>query len=187
MGADQLDRLLLDVMLPWPTGGTDCDEGISTGGCVGTTDVMSKTDSAGTSETRYFLRTFAFPAEVEEFAAAAEADGWDGLLFQDSQNLTPDITASMTLAARCTERLTIGTAATNLITRNPAVVASTFATLQQVSGGRALLGVARGDTALHLVGEQAPSAERFGELLDEVRTYLPGGVVRLGDAESRLS
>lgn len=136
--------------------------------------------------TRYFLRTYAFPAEVESAAAAAEEDGWDGLFFQDSQNLTPDITVSMTLAARVTDRLLIGTAVTNLVTRNPAVVASTFATLHELSRGRAVLGVARGDTALHLVGEAAPSAERFGQLLDETRTYLAGGVVRLGDTDSRL-
>ncbi|MDI1289490.1 MAG: LLM class flavin-dependent oxidoreductase [bacterium] len=137
--------------------------------------------------TDFFLRTYAFPAEVEAAAIAAEADGWDGLLFQDSQNLTPDITVSMTLAARVTDRIAIGTAVTNLVTRNPAVVASTFATIHQLSGGRAILGVARGDTALHLVGEEAPSAERFGDLLDEARTYLSGGVVRLGETESRLA
>lgn len=137
--------------------------------------------------TRFFLRTYAFPDEVEAAAGAAEADGWDGMLFQDSQNLTPDITVSMTLAARATDRLLIGTAVTNLVTRNPAVVASTFATLHHVSGGRALLGVARGDTALHLVGEQAPTTERFAVLLDETRTYLAGGTVELDGAESRLA
>jgi 5,10-methylenetetrahydromethanopterin reductase len=135
----------------------------------------------------YFLRTYAFPSEVEAAAADAEADGWDGLLFQDSQNLTPDITVSMTMAARVTERLLIGTAVTNLVTRNPAVVASTFATIHQMSGGRAVLGVARGDTALHLVGQEVPSAEHFAELLDEARTYLAGEVVRLGDTNSRLA
>ncbi len=136
---------------------------------------------------QFYLRTYAFPGEVEAAAVAAETDGWDGLLFQDSQNLTPDITVSMTLAARVTQRLVIGTAVTNLVTRNPAVVASTFATLHQLSGGRAVLGVARGDTALHLVGEAAPSAERFGELVDEARSYLAGNVVRLGEVDSSLA
>ena len=42
--------------------------------------------------TRFFLRTYALPDEVEAAAAEAERDGWDGMLFQDSQNLTPDIT-----------------------------------------------------------------------------------------------
>lgn len=83
--------------------------------------------------TRDFLRTYAFPSEVERAAADAESDGWDGLLFQDSQNLTPDVTVSMTLAARVTQRLIIGTAVTSLVTRNPAVVASTFATLRHRS------------------------------------------------------
>lgn len=46
--------------------------------------MTSKTDSAGTAETRYYLRTSAFPAQVEESAVSAVADEWDGLLFQDS-------------------------------------------------------------------------------------------------------
>ena len=136
--------------------------------------------------TRFFLRSYAMPDEVEAEAAAAEDDGWDGLLFQDSQNLTPDITVAMTLAARATDRLLVGTAVTNLVTRNPAVVASMFATLHHVSDGRAILGVARGDTALHLVGEQAPGVDDFTVLLERVRGYLAGESVRIGDVESRI-
>lgn len=136
--------------------------------------------------TRFLLRGYAFPDEVEQVAVQAEADGWDGLLFQDSQNLTPDITVAMTLAARATDRLLVGTAVTNLVTRNPAVVASMFATLQHVSGSRALLGVARGDTALHLVGETAPTVDEFVALLARVRGYLAGEEVAIGDARSRL-
>jgi 5,10-methylenetetrahydromethanopterin reductase len=135
---------------------------------------------------RFLLRGYAFPDEVEQVARHAEADGWDGLLFQDSQNLTPDITVSMTLAARATERLLIGTAVTNLVTRNPAVVASMLATLQHVSHGRALLGVARGDTALHLVGETAPNVDEFVDLLARVRGYLAGEDVAIGEVSSRL-
>ena len=135
---------------------------------------------------RFFLRSYAFPDEVEQVAAQAELDGWDGLLFQDSQNLTPDITVAMTLAARVTDRLMLGTAVTNLVTRNPAVVASMFATLQHVSRGRMLLGVARGDTALHLVGESAPTVDEFIDLLTRLRGYLAGEAVAVGQESSRL-
>lgn len=136
--------------------------------------------------TRFFLRTYAFPDEVEAAARAAEADGWDGLLFQDSQNLTPDITVSMTLAARATERLVVGTAVTNLVTRDRAVVASMFQTLHHFSNGRALLGVARGDTALHLVGERPPDVDQFATLLEQVRAYLRGQTVDRDGVASRI-
>ena len=136
--------------------------------------------------TDFWLRTYAFPDEVERVAARAEADGWDGVLFQDSQNLTPDITVAMTLAARATDRIVIGTAVTNLVTRHPAVVASAFATVHHLSGGRAVLGVARGDSALLLVGERPPSTVAFARLLEDVRRFLHGEPVRYGDVESRL-
>lgn len=136
--------------------------------------------------TEFHLRTYAFPDEVERAARRAEDLGWDGMLFQDSQNLTPDIVVAMTLAARATQRLTVGTAVTNLVTRNPAVVASTFATVQHVSAGRCSLGVARGDTALLLVGEHPPSTDAFGDLVREVRAYLSGTAVHLKDSDSRI-
>jgi 5,10-methylenetetrahydromethanopterin reductase len=73
---------------------------------------------------------------MEAHAAAVEEDGWDGLFFMDSQNLSMDVFGSLYLAASATSRLELGTAVTNLVTRHPAVMASSFATLHHVSGGR---------------------------------------------------
>src|SRR3712207_1478680 len=94
---------------------------------------------------------------MQAHAAAVEEDGWDGLLFTDTQNLSMDVFGSMYLAASATSQLKLGTAVTNLVTRHPAVVASAFATLHHVSGGRAHIGVGRGDTALELIGVRPPS------------------------------
>ena len=85
-----------------------------------------------------------------------------------------DVFGSLYLAASATSRLELGTAVTNLLTRHPAVIASSFATLHHVSGGRAHIGVGRGDTALELVGIKPPSTGRFGALLGELQAYLRG-------------
>lgn len=137
--------------------------------------------------TTFSLRTYAFPQYIEEIARTAEADGWDGLLLQDSQNLSPDIVVALTLAARATQRLRIGTAVTNLVTRNPAVVAGAFASLDLISGGRAMIGVARGDTALKLIGEQPPTMSHFADLVDRLRTYLRGESVMIDGRSSRIA
>ena len=137
--------------------------------------------------TSYHLRTYAFPGVIDDVARQAQAAGWDGLLLQDSQNLSPDMVVALTMAARATETITIGTAVTNLVTRDPAVVAGTFATLDLISGGRAMLGVARGDTALRLIGREPPHLAQFEHLVSQVRRYLHGESVDFDGLESRLA
>ena len=94
---------------------------------------------------KLYLRSYPDPDGMRAHAAAAEEDGWDGLLLTDTQNLSMDVFGSLYLAASATSHIELGTAVTNLVTRHPAVVASAFATLHHVSGGRAHLGVGRGD------------------------------------------
>ena len=97
------------------------------------------------------------------------------------------VVGSLYLAASVTSRLRLGTAVTNLVTRHPAVVASTFATLHHVSGGRAHIGVGRGDTALELVGIRPPSAHKFEQQIGRLQTYLQGGVVDVEGFGSRIT
>lgn len=130
--------------------------------------------------TRFFLRSYPEPDGMAAHAASVEEDGWDGLLLTDSQNLSMDVVGSLHLAAGATTNLLLGTAVTNLTTRHPAVVASTFATLQHVSGGRVHLGVGRGDTALELIGVRPPSASQFEAQVVELRAYLRGAAVDVG-------
>jgi 5,10-methylenetetrahydromethanopterin reductase len=136
---------------------------------------------------KLYLRSYPIPDGMEAHAAAVEEDGWDGILFTDTQNLSMDVFGSLYLAASSTSRLELGTAVTNLVTRHPAVMASSFATLHHVSGGRAHIGVGRGDTALELVGIKPPPTGRFEGLLRELQAYLRGDVVDVAGFQSRIS
>ena len=51
------------------------------------------------SRPEFFLRTYPMPDGMQAHAAAVEEDGWDGLLFMDSQNLSMDVFGSLYLAA----------------------------------------------------------------------------------------
>jgi 5,10-methylenetetrahydromethanopterin reductase len=124
---------------------------------------------------------------VQAYAAAVEEDGWNGLLFTDTQNLSMDVFGSLYLAVSATSQLKLGTAVTNLVTRHPAVVASAFATLHHVFGGRAHIGVGRGDTALELIGVKPPSARQFEVLIEHLQTYLQGETVDVNGFESRIT
>jgi 5,10-methylenetetrahydromethanopterin reductase len=111
---------------------------------------------------------------LESFAAMIESIGFTGLLVPDTQLLSGDPFVGLTLAARATDRLLLGTGVTNPITRDPSVTASAISTVHVESGGRAVLGIGRGDTSLFLIGRQQPSVTEFGAYVSRVREYLSG-------------
>jgi 5,10-methylenetetrahydromethanopterin reductase len=122
----------------------------------------------------FWLGTFPIPGRVTALAEMVEADGWDGLALTDSQNLGGDTFAALALAARATRRITLATGATNPGTRHPAVLASAIATIQVESGGRAVLGIARGDSALAYIGRKPLPLDDFGRALEQIQSYLRG-------------
>jgi 5,10-methylenetetrahydromethanopterin reductase len=124
-----------------------------------------------------WLGTFPIAGRAADLARMAESDGWDGLAFTDSQNLGGDTFAALAIAAHVTERITLATGATNPATRHPAVVASAIATIQVESGGRAFLGIARGDSALAYVGRKPMPLADFARALASIQTYLRGAAV----------
>src|SRR5206468_6201936 len=107
-------------------------------------------------------------------AVAAEEAGWDGIVFTDSQNLGSDVYVAMAMATAATERIQLATGVTNPVTRHPAVTATAIASIQAESGGRAILGIGRGDSALaHLGYAPAPPAV-FEHALTRIQGYLRG-------------
>lgn len=114
-------------------------------------------------------------------AARAEAQGFDGMVVVDSQNLAGDPFVGLALAARETSTLHLGTGVSNPATRHPAAAAAAIASVHVASGGRAHFGVGRGDSALgHLGMAPAPVAEleRFVRI---TRAYLRGEAVPFDD------
>ena len=116
---------------------------------------------------------------VRRLPNAREALGWDGLLMVDSQNLVGDCFIALTLAAQVTSTLRLGTGVTNPWTRHPAVTASAIATVQAESGGRAVLGIGRGDSSLSHLGLAPAPVETFARFLEDLQGYLSGNDVAL--------
>lgn len=107
-------------------------------------------------------------------AIQAEEAGYDGITYVDSQNLSGDCYVAMALAAKATERIKLATGVTNPFTRHPAVTASAIATVQAESGGRAMLGIGRGDSALAHLGFAPASVPVFEDYLRRLQGYLRG-------------
>ncbi len=118
---------------------------------------------------------------IAGYARKVEEAGWDGISLYDSQNLTADAYVGMTIAAMATERIEISLDVTNPLTRHPAVTAGAIASVQQVSGGRVVLGIGRGDSALAYVGHAPVYTSFFERYLEALQVYLRGEGVPFDD------
>ena len=123
---------------------------------------------------------------MAELARRVESWGFAGLQVADSQSLNADVWMELALAAAATKRIALGPGVTNPVTRHLAVTASCAATLQAESGGRAVLGIGRGDTALTRIGRQPVSPAQLERALVALQGYLRGEDVSLDGARSRL-
>src|SRR5262245_1378252 len=117
------------------------------------------------------------PESLAEFGAlcrGAEDSGFDLLGVADSQSVFRELYVALTLAARETSRIRLGPLVTNPLTRHLAVTASAISSVDELAGGRAILGLGSGDSAIYTIG--APPATLAG-LEDAVVTLgrLPGG------------
>jgi alkanesulfonate monooxygenase SsuD/methylene tetrahydromethanopterin reductase-like flavin-dependent oxidoreductase (luciferase family) len=107
------------------------------------------------------------PDRIVELATQAEGAGWDGVFVSEIGYGVDPWTVLGAAAAR-TSRIRLGTMLTPLPWRRPWKLAGQVATLDQLSGGRAILGVGLGavDDALGNFGEAIARRER-AERLDE--------------------
>jgi alkanesulfonate monooxygenase SsuD/methylene tetrahydromethanopterin reductase-like flavin-dependent oxidoreductase (luciferase family) len=117
--------------------------------------------------------------EQLEQAVLAEQAGWDGVFVWEAAYGVDAWSLLAAIAVR-TGRIRLGTMLTPLPWRRPWKVASQVATLDQLSGGRAILAVGVGavDTELPDAGEVTDlrgRAERLDEGIDLIRVLWQGG------------
>jgi len=119
-------------------------------------------------------------------AERAERLGWDGITFTDSQNLVGDPFVAVALAAAAVDRVHFATGVTNAYTRHPAALANVAATVQETSGGRFVLGIGRGDTALFHLGRKPMPVDAFVAAVTDVQHYLANDTIDCDGRPSRL-
>jgi 5,10-methylenetetrahydromethanopterin reductase len=119
----------------------------------------------------------AMPGRFERQAQRAQAEDWDGISLGESQNLTVDPFVELGIAARFTDRLLLGTGVAACATRHPATTAAAIATVQHESGGRAVLGVGAGASAVAHLGLRPMPVAEFERHLGRLAGYLRGADV----------
>ena len=116
-------------------------------------------------------------SRVVELAQRAEANGFTHLWVYDSPVLwqEPFIVLSHVLAA--TKEIVVGPMVTNPGTRDWSVLASTFATLNDMYGPRTICGMGRGDSALRYIGQKPRTLREMTDAMRIVKGLVAGETV----------
>jgi 5,10-methylenetetrahydromethanopterin reductase len=118
-------------------------------------------------------------------AKRAEELGFEAIFFADSQMNNVDPFQAMALCATQTKKLRFGTAVTNIVYRDPSIVANSFATLNEISEGRAIAGLGTGDGPVYSLGRTATRLADFENGLRLMRDLLHDRGVDVPEAKER--
>lgn len=135
-----------------------------------------------------FGTTGFYPAfQGAAIAKASEDMGFDVQMFSENHARVPDAFGEMRDAARATTRIRLLSGPMNFVTRHPGIIAAGIVPIQAVSGGRAVCGIASGDSAVAAAGRRPQPVAELERDLATLRTYLHHGDVAVeGGATSRL-
>ena len=123
------------------------------------------------------------PSRLGALAQLAEDTGYDDLWLAD-ERFFREVYASLTLCALRTRRLRLGPCVTDPYSRHPALTAMAIATLDEISNGRAVLGIGAGVSGFRELGVDASrSAVAIGEAIELIRRLLAGDTVTVKGRE----
>jgi len=110
--------------------------------------------------------------EAVERTVRAEQLGFEAIFFADSHMNNVDPYQAMALCAMRTKKIRFGTAVTNMVYRDPSITANSFATLNEISEGRAIIGLGTGDGPVYSLGRTATKLAEFERGLRTMRDLL---------------
>ena len=121
-----------------------------------------------------------------ELIRLAESHGFQCGWTYDSHVLWQESFPLLTLAAQATTTMKLGHMVTNPGTREPTVLASGYATLHDISDGRMVMGIGRGDSARRYIGQQPVRVAEFERRCRMIKDFMNGTEVDWNDKELQL-
>jgi len=121
------------------------------------------------------------------FVAELEAEGVGRVWVIDSQLAMKDVYAGLVVAALNTKRIGLGTGVTNAVTRHPTITANAIAAVDEISHGRAVLGLGAGDSALYGIGLKPQKVAEVADAIAFFRANVPRSVpIHLAVSQERM-
>ena len=122
-----------------------------------------------------------------KFVAELEAEGVGRVWVIDSQLAMKDVYAGLVVAAMNTSRVGLGTGVTNAVTRHPTITANAIAAIDEISRGRAILGLGAGDSALYGIGLKPQKVAEVAGAVDFFRANVARSVpIYLAVSQERM-
>jgi len=112
--------------------------------------------------------------EIHKRAKRAEELGYDGIFLGESHLSSIDSFQTLASCAMITSRVLLGIAVTNMVFRHPTVLAGAAASLNEISNGRAILGLGTGDGPVYGQGLKATPLKEFEEGVKLIRHLVRG-------------
>src|SRR5215216_993232 len=125
-------------------------------------------------------------ARLIELFQRAEEQGFEYGWTYDSHILWQESYALLPLAAGATKTLKLGHCVTNPGIRDPTITASWYATMQDVSKGRMVMGIGRGDSSRRVVGLKPVKVAEFERRLRMMKELMNGRPVEWNEKELKL-
>lgn len=125
--------------------------------------------------------------DAVERAQRAEALGFEAIFFADSQMNNVDPYQLMAICATRTKKIRFGTAVTNMVYRDPTITANSFATLNEISQGRAIIGLGTGDGPVYSLGRTATKLADFEQGLRVIHDLLHDRGIEVAKTKERGS
>jgi probable F420-dependent oxidoreductase len=122
-----------------------------------------------------------------ELIELAEQHGFEYAWTYDSHILWQESYATLPLAAARTSRIKLGHFVTNPGIRDPTVTASWYATMQDLSNGRIVMGIGRGDSSRRVVGLKPVRVAEFEARCQMIKELMNGRKVDWNDKELELT
>jgi 5,10-methylenetetrahydromethanopterin reductase len=123
---------------------------------------------------------------VEQMAERAERYGYAMIGVADTPGNAMDPWVAAALAGRATRTPRAAICVTNLITRHPSVSAAAIASLDQITNGRAILGIGAGHSGTRNLGLAKSTAKELGEGTRYIKQLLRGQPAMFGAAEAQI-
>ena len=126
-------------------------------------------------------------ARFFELIELAEQHGFEYAWTYDSHVLWQESYATLPLAAARTNRIKLGHFVTNPGIRDPTVTASWYATMQDLSNGRMVMGIGRGDSSRRVVGLKPVRVAEFEARCQMIKDLMNGRKVDWNEKELELT
>lgn len=117
------------------------------------------------------------PRIFQQQVRDVEEAGFTHLWITDSSLHARYVYSYLTLAALNSDRLMLGTGVTHPFTRHPAINVNAIATLDEISEGRAILGIGAGDSPTVELGFAPAKVQIVREMIEVARRLMAGETI----------